>query len=94
MAMSLTFRSAVVGAMPSAKLLQAKSTTRVSATVKVRIAENAVFFFSFFHHASARMKESERGGGLLNYLSFNNLRKGETPAGAGWTRVRVCVRGR
>jgi len=34
MAMSLTFRSAVVGAMPSAKLLQAKSTTRVSATVK------------------------------------------------------------
>jgi hypothetical protein len=37
MAMALTFRSAVVGAAPAARLLQAKSANRVSATVKVRI---------------------------------------------------------
>lgn len=37
MAMALTFRTAVVGATPSAKLLQAKkNTTRVSAAAKVR----------------------------------------------------------
>ena len=79
MAMSLTFRSAMVGAMPSAKLLQAKSTTRVSATVKVRMCGKCTE-----DNIHRRVVQS----------CFNNMRESDeyTRACVRWAQVRECLR--